>query len=166
MSCVVLFFCKQKKAYEMLISDWSSDVCSSDLQPEEKRCIRAGYPSRRANLALRRQDTHAFDTGRRYLHNLGVLVARAYAGALECTVLLRRYLFTDYRSGDHGFHGAGSGLHDVSPIRLAAQEGQLKGCGIAIAVREWKKTKSYKCKVRFLRTFPTQLVASSWKMAM
>src|SRR3546814_2850695 len=26
----VLFF-KQKTAYEMLISDWSSDVCSSDL---------------------------------------------------------------------------------------------------------------------------------------
>src|SRR3546814_6970229 len=31
--CVlVLFcFCKQKTAYEMRISDWSSDVCSSDL---------------------------------------------------------------------------------------------------------------------------------------
>src|SRR3546814_10422706 len=27
----VLFFCKQKTAYEMRISDWSSDVCSSDL---------------------------------------------------------------------------------------------------------------------------------------
>src|SRR3546814_4063808 len=26
-----LFFCKQKTAYEMRISDWSSDVCSSDL---------------------------------------------------------------------------------------------------------------------------------------
>src|SRR3546814_9416944 len=25
------FFCKQKTAYEMRISDWSSDVCSSDL---------------------------------------------------------------------------------------------------------------------------------------
>src|SRR3546814_6657748 len=24
------FFCKQKTAYEMRISDWSSDVCSSD----------------------------------------------------------------------------------------------------------------------------------------
>src|SRR3546814_2615191 len=24
-------FCKQKSAYEMRISDWSSDVCSSDL---------------------------------------------------------------------------------------------------------------------------------------
>src|SRR3546814_1505141 len=28
------FFFKQKTAYEMRISDWSSDVCSSDLHPE------------------------------------------------------------------------------------------------------------------------------------
>src|SRR3546814_2048795 len=27
----ILFFFKQKTAYEMRISDWSSDVCSSDL---------------------------------------------------------------------------------------------------------------------------------------
>src|SRR3546814_3534130 len=30
-SGVVIFFFKQKTAYEMRISDWSSDVCSSDL---------------------------------------------------------------------------------------------------------------------------------------
>src|SRR3546814_13864408 len=29
------FFCKQKTAYEMRISDWSSDVCSSDLHMED-----------------------------------------------------------------------------------------------------------------------------------
>src|SRR3546814_9320813 len=29
--CVWLFFIKQKTAYEMRISDWSTDVCSSDL---------------------------------------------------------------------------------------------------------------------------------------
>src|SRR3546814_3774083 len=29
---VLLFFFKQMTAYEMLISDWSSDVCSSDLR--------------------------------------------------------------------------------------------------------------------------------------
>src|SRR3546814_620340 len=29
----VFFFFKQKTAYEMRISDWSSDVCSSDLPP-------------------------------------------------------------------------------------------------------------------------------------
>src|SRR3546814_10628470 len=28
----VVFFFKQKTAYEMRISDWSSDVCSSDLR--------------------------------------------------------------------------------------------------------------------------------------
>src|SRR3546814_1279940 len=28
----VIFFFKQKTAYEMRISDWSSDVCSSDLK--------------------------------------------------------------------------------------------------------------------------------------
>src|SRR3546814_7414625 len=32
MGTVVVFFFKQKTAYEMRISDWSSDVCSSDLQ--------------------------------------------------------------------------------------------------------------------------------------
>src|SRR3546814_4773339 len=35
-SCCISYFCcffffKQKTAYEMRISDWSSDVCSSDL---------------------------------------------------------------------------------------------------------------------------------------
>src|SRR3546814_7936078 len=29
---IVLLFFKQKTAYEMRISDWSSDVCSSDLK--------------------------------------------------------------------------------------------------------------------------------------
>src|SRR3546814_12388748 len=37
---VSFFFFKQKSAYEMRISDWSSDVCSSDLR--EKRS--AGCP--------------------------------------------------------------------------------------------------------------------------
>src|SRR3546814_6242277 len=31
MDCCFFFFFKQKTAYEMRISDWSSDVCSSDL---------------------------------------------------------------------------------------------------------------------------------------
>src|SRR3546814_6385701 len=29
---ILFFFFKQKTAYEMRISDWSSDVCSSDLE--------------------------------------------------------------------------------------------------------------------------------------
>src|SRR3546814_6761379 len=34
----LFFFFKQKTAYEMRISDWSSDVCSSDLKP----CVLTG----------------------------------------------------------------------------------------------------------------------------
>src|SRR3546814_9417314 len=33
---VCFFFFKQKTAYEMRISDWSSDVCSSDLLPDDE----------------------------------------------------------------------------------------------------------------------------------
>src|SRR3546814_5263556 len=32
---VLIFFFKQKTAYEMRISDWSSDVCSSDLRLDD-----------------------------------------------------------------------------------------------------------------------------------
>src|SRR3546814_4950380 len=46
---ILILFCffKQKTAYEMRISDWSSDVCSSDL------CRRA---SRRASASMARRD--------------------------------------------------------------------------------------------------------------
>src|SRR3546814_10491904 len=44
------FFFKQKTAYEMRISDWSSDVCSSDLRASRYR----GTGSRRGGSSRRR----------------------------------------------------------------------------------------------------------------
>src|SRR3546814_20407579 len=41
------FFFKQKTAYEMRISDWSSDVCSSDLVGRGVLCGRGGRPHQR-----------------------------------------------------------------------------------------------------------------------
>src|SRR3546814_11670224 len=58
--CVIIFFFKQKTAYEMRISDWSSDVCSSDLglregfdtmrydEAEIARIARVGFEAARA----------------------------------------------------------------------------------------------------------------------
>src|SRR3546814_5674583 len=38
----MFFFFKQKTAYEMRMSDWSSDVCSSDLRKMRRRQIYEG----------------------------------------------------------------------------------------------------------------------------
>src|SRR3546814_11207618 len=62
--CFIFFFFKQKTAYEMRISDWSSDVCSSDLASpgaEEPRRGRAdvgdGRPPGLGRVAA--EDPHA-----------------------------------------------------------------------------------------------------------
>src|SRR3546814_942044 len=58
MFCLVVFvvFFKQKTAYEMRISDWSSDVCSSDLASALGRggrsARRRGGPGRGPGRAL------------------------------------------------------------------------------------------------------------------
>src|SRR3546814_3500774 len=53
MIVVVFFFFKQKTAYEMRISDWSSDVCSSDLWDKRDAQIRtlSGGMKRRVLIA-------------------------------------------------------------------------------------------------------------------
>src|SRR3546814_9423023 len=48
MQICLLFFFKQKTAYEMRISDWSSDVCSSDLLSKQ------AVAYRQMSLLLRR----------------------------------------------------------------------------------------------------------------
>src|SRR3546814_4171229 len=49
--CVVFFF-KQKTAYEMRISDWSSDVCSSDLKMVERLLSRTAFGKRLAEHSI------------------------------------------------------------------------------------------------------------------
>src|SRR3546814_5391530 len=54
--CFCFFFFKQKTAYEMRISDWSSDVCSSDLGwPPPRR-----LPISSAGRTRRRSGTWSF----------------------------------------------------------------------------------------------------------
>src|SRR3546814_7791631 len=53
--CVVFvyfFFFKQKTAYEMRISDWSSDVCSSDLHCRAQPDRRTHYKDGRGAWSL------------------------------------------------------------------------------------------------------------------
>src|SRR3546814_10105711 len=54
----LFFFFKQKTAYEMRISDWSSDVCSSDLrcrsEAGKRGLTRSAAASRSATTGRRR----------------------------------------------------------------------------------------------------------------
>src|SRR3546814_7936022 len=61
---ISVFFFKQKTAYEMRISDWSSDVCSSDLAiapllPELRRPRPAWVRARPAGKAVPSASGHA-----------------------------------------------------------------------------------------------------------
>src|SRR3546814_6803241 len=56
--CYAFFFVKQKTAYEMRISDWSSDVCSSDLRQVDRYGRPDGQPvhlTRRAGVVRDRR---------------------------------------------------------------------------------------------------------------
>src|SRR3546814_4897595 len=59
----MFFFCKQKTAYEMRISDWSSDVCSSDLSRP---------PSTAATTCALRRHTHRVVLGGGKLSSVSV----------------------------------------------------------------------------------------------
>src|SRR3546814_5558617 len=70
---VVFFFFKQKTAYEMRISDWSSDVCSSDLGRRRRsrssdNGVPAGNSVRKAALShpARLQETATMNPHRRH----------------------------------------------------------------------------------------------------
>src|SRR3546814_2115292 len=67
--CVFVFFFNQNTAYDMRISDWSSDVCSSDLQNRRRITVDRG-PDLGGDLGQR----HAVD--RQHLPVIGNLVHR------------------------------------------------------------------------------------------
>src|SRR3546814_2241104 len=51
---MLFFFFKQKTAYDMRISDWSSDVCSSDLAGVEAVVVYDHHGKRQPNPLFRR----------------------------------------------------------------------------------------------------------------
>src|SRR3546814_12246591 len=84
------FFFKQKTAYEMRISDWSSDVCSSDLRSPPSRLPNPGPMSvlRFDNVSKQYPGGHvalsdvSFDVGAGEL-----LFVTGHSGAGQCTLL-------------------------------------------------------------------------------
>src|SRR3546814_4516686 len=78
MHYILLFFCfKQKTAYEVRISDWSSDVCSSDLgQP-----CHSSRPAEGCNAV-----TGAVEVVRRLTHDIKLEGSHPQLGRTTLTV--------------------------------------------------------------------------------
>src|SRR3546814_2803278 len=83
-ACEFFFFFKQKTAYEMRISDWSSDVCSSDLSPTARsRALVTGAtrPGTVAGEFIRNVALFkSFMVSRTYLHMRRMMAQRGLAG--------------------------------------------------------------------------------------
>src|SRR3546814_6311989 len=72
----LFFFFKQKTAYEMRISDWSSDVCSSDLPSPPSPSPRLSHEEGREVMYIKPNWLEWLEaiTGG-FLHGLGVMLA-------------------------------------------------------------------------------------------
>src|SRR3546814_10519313 len=100
------FFFNQKTAYELRISDWSSDVCSSDLRLADalaatvKAQGKLAQARSRLEAAARRTDTRGWVVARRertrHLIELGGLVQKA--GLVELADDDRATLYGDRKS--------------------------------------------------------------------
>src|SRR3546814_5295070 len=77
---VFFFFFKQKTAYEMRISDWSSDVCSSDLEDFAARTARPRVAHRPEIVARRDADDALFGQARDLLPQVERFVVSVIAG--------------------------------------------------------------------------------------
>src|SRR3546814_8921700 len=105
----MVVFCKQKTAYEIRISDWSSDVCSSDLSARSP-CIQAHEISGQSGYTGAHRARHPrADDGRhrtvdRSLHSGWRRATAGRAGALT--------VWPQPRAGDR--HGLTTGLERLS----------------------------------------------------
>src|SRR3546814_192937 len=121
----IVFFFKQKTAYEMRISDWSSDVCSSDLIARDDDPHREAGPDRerRRNVELAPND---------FLTGLIDAVLRTGAQRTDQSVVASR---SELRSNtqhrrDH------RGPSETAPMKVHAvlQTGEAATIGTGLAV--------------------------------
>src|SRR3546814_19308204 len=99
--CCLFCFFKQKTAYEMRISDWSSDVCSSDLFVGE-HCPRALYMKETIDRIIQRpMPRNLDDSGLPVEHRRTIRLKVVQHGA----VILETFLFQKFEHVMAGLAG-------------------------------------------------------------
>src|SRR3546814_19300879 len=114
--CFGVFFFKQKTAYDMRSSDWSSDVCSSDLYESKYADVFKGDANWQA-VQVPPGQTYAWDDDSTYVQNPPYFVGMGKTGAGIKNIKGARVLglFGD-KITTHHISPAGS-LQAASPAR-------------------------------------------------
>src|SRR3546814_8211556 len=112
--CFCCFFFKQKTAYEMRISDWSSDVCSSDLDMELLPWSRAIGLARERPMTCVFTTAHTVDRNAQFKWVEPLLVER--------TLLIR---------------AAGSGVDPADLAAARSEERQVGNEGVGTCRSRW-----------------------------
>src|SRR3546814_11803606 len=147
---VVFFFFKQKTAYEMRISDWSSDVCSSDLAslPERSGELSggAGRPAKplRGRAGAGRKPPRTARQPRLALCGAG----RRPQSLNRAACSARSRAFSTLPISLRGSHGTVSTRRGCLQRETASAAGMAGGCQsvyiLAVAVSLTKKTNEEK----------------------
>src|SRR3546814_2078538 len=111
---VVVFFFKQKTAYEMRISDWSSDVCSSDLYSVSNKSY-AGFGEANLHFTERFRGTLG---GRVTRDELTYSFARTSTSPTPVTGIQTAFTAVGNTSNT-GFSGRAGVQYDLTPKAMA-----------------------------------------------
>src|SRR3546814_1610426 len=92
---MIIFFFKQKTAYEMRISDWSSDVCSSDLPRSGGKLIDEAFGEKGGGAVRARPPDARFKSGigmaMRHLQRRNVIGRDRALDRISIRALVDRY---------------------------------------------------------------------------
>src|SRR3546814_3984470 len=122
-ACYLCFFCKQKTAYEMRISDWSSDVCSSDLGERCVQRLRVHAAQRGAQAACEHLACEARGVGAEQWRHQVPAHARAL-GLAPCADVLEQ------RVAESGGAQARPAFAGLRSDERRAGKGWVRTCGV------------------------------------
>src|SRR3546814_19152983 len=126
---VFFFFFKQKTAYEMRISDWSSDVCSSDLADTDYAAglaagvkgVKIAYSPALGYAKVDPEIAAAVDAAAQHMAALGAIVAQVDPGFRDPVDAFH----TPWYAGDY------NPLMALPPQQLKARKSGVKGKRVA-----------------------------------
>src|SRR3546814_11048214 len=141
-----VFFFKQKTAYEVRISDWSSDVCSSDLLLMHPRCASVDYS--RLKYILYGAAPIPLDLLRQCMRMFGAQFIQAY-GMTETTGTISMLPPGDHDPrGNKRMRSAGKPLPGVEIRILGPDEQEMPMGEVGEVIRRSSNTKIGKAERR------------------